>query len=78
MYRILAGGTVRQRVCQSCAALAVPVLASDAPARCEHCKSALARFCGGCIAHVITKTTGVDLVRELARSSTKGRGTDGT
>ncbi len=40
----------RQRVCQSCAALAVPVLASDAQTLCEVCGDNLARICGSCVA----------------------------
>lgn len=59
VYRMLPEGPVRQRVCQPCASLAVPILASDTPARCEDCGTALARFCGGCVAKILAKGRGV-------------------
>lgn len=68
VWRMLPSGPQRQRVCQRCAALALPVLAVDAPCRCEECGEQLARFCGGCVARVISRATGRG-VRALVESS---------
>jgi hypothetical protein len=72
VYRMLPDGPARQRVCQPCASLAVLVLASDTPARCEVCAKQLARFCGGCVATLISKATGKG-VAELAAGARKHR-----
>lgn len=64
VYRAMPEGFVRQRVCQPCAGLAVPVLASDTPARCEECGTVLARFCGGCVAKILAKSRGVRVLAE--------------
>jgi len=69
VVRLLDSGAVRQRVCGRCADRAVPVLASDAPARCEQCGTNLARFCGGCIGRVIDAQTGLNVAQALARAS---------
>ena len=53
VWRVLQDGPARQRVCRSCAAKAVPLLASDAPAFCEQCGLRLARFCHGCVGEVL-------------------------
>jgi hypothetical protein len=58
VYRLLPDGPTRQRVCKPCARTATPVLASDAPAHCEECGTALARFCGACVSKVIERVTG--------------------
>ena len=50
VLRLVGSTGTRQRVCQSCAALAVPVLASDAQTLCEMCGDNLARICKGCVA----------------------------
>lgn len=52
VLRLVGTTGTRQRVCQTCAALAVPVLASDAQSLCENCGSNLARVCMGCVAAV--------------------------
>lgn len=70
VYRILPEGPARQRVCQPCASLAVLVLATDTPARCEECGKGLARFCGGCVAKLLGKATGKG-VAELAAHGRK-------
>jgi hypothetical protein len=49
VLRLVGTTGVRQRVCQTCAGLAVPVLASDAQTLCEVCGVGLARVCKGCI-----------------------------
>lgn len=82
MFRILPNGPARQRVCKACAALATPVLASNAAARCEQCGTELAAFCRGCIAAVVQvqmeakmalhqKITGPAAARELVRGLVK-------
>ena len=62
----------RQRVCQACAALAVPVLASDAQSLCENCGSNLARVCMGCVAAVAPGFINSIGYRKAARSK-KGK-----
>ena len=52
VLRLVGTTGTRTRVCQTCAALAVPVLASDAQALCENCGTNLARVCKGCVAAV--------------------------
>ena len=58
----------RQRVCQSCAALAVPVLASDAQTLCEVCGVNLARICGGCVADAAP-----GLIASIYRKAKRGK-----
>jgi len=70
VWRLLGEGAVRQRVCQGCAALAVPVLASDAAARCQQCGTNLARYCSGCIGDVMERATGKKMVEMLATIAT--------
>lgn len=72
VWRLLPDGPQRQRVCQPCASLAVPVLATDTPARCEECGTQLARYCAGCVAKLISKSKGVRTLVEAARVS-KGK-----
>ena len=75
VWRLLGDGPVRQRVCQPCAALAVPVLASDAQARCEGCGTNLARFCHGCIGKVWSAATGgIPMPEAMAAATSKRRG----
>lgn len=69
VWRILGDGPVRQRVCQSCAALAVPVLASDAPNRCQACGKNLARFCHGCVAKELEAVQGATVIQRLVERS---------
>ena len=69
VWRLLGNGPVRQTVCQSCAKLAVPVLASDAQARCEACGDNLAVFCRGCIGSIIERQTGHGIVEALAKDT---------
>ena len=73
VFRVLIGGTVKQRVCQTCASKAVPVLASDSASRCQHCGDNLARFCGACITAVMTEATGLDIVPALVKQTHKKR-----
>jgi hypothetical protein len=68
VVRILGGTSHRQRVCQKCAGLATKVLASDAPCRCEDCGNNLARFCGACVARIISKGQGVRKLVEGLRT----------
>lgn len=72
VWRLLPEGPARQRVCQRCATLAIPVLATDAPARCEDCGTQLARFCGGCVAKLLAKASG-EGVRALVEAARKGK-----
>ena len=65
VWRLLPDGPTRQRVCQTCAGYAVPILASDAPAHCEVCGTSLARFCGGCIGEVMEAQTGQSITAAL-------------
>jgi hypothetical protein len=58
VVRLIGTEAVRQRVCKTCAALAVPVLASDAQARCQECGKNLARYCGGCVGKAMEVATG--------------------
>lgn len=57
VLRIGPSGACYERVCQRCAALAVPVLASDAPAMCEVCSKNRASICKGCIGDYIEKAS---------------------
>lgn len=59
VWRMLPDGPQRQRVCKPCASLAVPVLATDSPCRCEECGKQLARFCGSCVAKLVAAGRGV-------------------
>ncbi len=61
VWRLTPDGPKRQRVCKTCAAYAVPVLASDAPARCEQCKTRLAAVCMGCVKAVFEQATGAKI-----------------
>lgn len=74
VWRVTLAGVTRQRVCQTCAAAAVPVLAADAPARCQSkgCTN-LAHFCRGCIGRAIEQSTGVDLLPALGNLKAKRR-----
>lgn len=67
VWRLLPDGPARQRVCQTCAGFAVPILASDAPVRCQACGDALAAFCRGCIAKVVQDSKGRSIVPELLK-----------
>lgn len=58
VYRVTPEGVVRQRVCNGCYSLTIPVLATD-KVLCEDCGKGLARFCGGCVAKIIAKGQGV-------------------
>lgn len=69
VWRVLGDGPVRQRVCQGCAALAVPILASDAAARCQQCGKNLARYCPGCITEVFEASHGKGMVEMLASAA---------
>ncbi len=69
--RVLLAGIVRQRVCQACAKLAVPVLATDAPAHCMSCGTNLARFCHGCVGKALEDVHGKNVVKMLAIKATR-------
>jgi len=67
VLRLTLAGSLRQTVCQSCANLATPVLASDAPNRCENCGRNHARFCAGCVGKVIDQQLGLKVAEALAK-----------
>ncbi len=73
VHRVLLTGLVRQRVCQKCAGLAVPLLASDATSRCLQCGTELAAFCHGCIAKVVDESIGGALASKLVKQTHKRR-----
>ena len=62
VLRLVGHKGIRQRVCQACASLAVPVLASDAQTLCEICGDNLARVCKSCIVQSFQSTTGLRMV----------------
>ena len=68
VLRLVGTTGTRQRVCQSCAALAVPVLASDAQTLCEVCGTNLARICKGCVADAAP-----GLVASIYRKATRAK-----
>lgn len=67
VWRMMPDGPQRQRVCQPCASLAIPVLASDTPCRCEQCGKQLARFCAGCVAKLVESGRGVRALVEASK-----------
>lgn len=71
VLRLMDTGAVKQRVCQQCAKLATPVLATEAKARCEVCGKNLARACYGCIGAVIDKQRSVNVAPALAKQAAR-------
>jgi len=55
VMRLVVGTAARVIVCQKCAALATPVLASDAPAVCQMCHSNLAAVCRPCLSSALSR-----------------------
>jgi hypothetical protein len=70
VHRVLPSGVVRQTVCKRCITLAIPVLATDAPALCECCSRNLAVVCKGCITSSMQKLSGLNIAAELFRGRT--------
>ena len=67
VMRIVVGTAARVRVCQKCAALATPVLASDAPAVCRMCNSNPAAVCTGCLASALSRENQANLLTAALR-----------
>ena len=65
--RLVKGGAVRQVVCQTCAGMAVAVLASDAKAVCQMCHTNLANICLACLSGALDRENNANLLMAMLR-----------